>query len=212
MTIYGASWNGTTHYYPTILEQESSTDQLIVLITFICCCVSATISIAGNLLVLLIIINTKEFRRNQTFIFIANVCVSDILISTLVVPFQFQITLLHRWILPWFLCYICPTVQVVMVSNSVFSLTAIAIERYQAVLYPLKAHLSKKLVKIELVIIWSISIVISIPTLISLKVFHFPLTLYNAIYAIKLSTPNSYSGRLGIRPKHWPGDMGSLSQ
>jgi hypothetical protein len=52
----------------------------------------------------------------------------------------------------------------------VFTLTAIALERYRAVIHPLKAHLSKFNAKVEISIIWIFSILLAMPTILALKV------------------------------------------
>lgn len=51
---------------------------------------------------------------------------------------QFQAALLQRWILPHFMCAFCPFVQILSVNVSVFTLTAIAIDRHRAILKPLR--------------------------------------------------------------------------
>jgi leucokinin receptor len=51
---------------------------------------------------------------------------------------QFQAALLQRWNLPHFMCAFCPFVQVLSVNVSVFTLTAIAVDRHRAILYPLR--------------------------------------------------------------------------
>ncbi len=152
-----------------IINQESPTDNFIVFLTFCCCCLSTFLAVFGNLAIIWIIASVKSMR-NPTNYFIANVCVSDIFIGALVVPFQFQVTLLRRWVLPWFMCYMCPTIQVITVSNSIFTLTAIALERYRAVIYPLKAHISKLNAKVVIFIIWIFSILLSLPTILAFRV------------------------------------------
>lgn len=52
--------------------------------------------------------------------------------------FQFQAALLQRWTLPDFMCAFCPFVQAVSVNVSVFTLTAIAIDRHRAIINPLR--------------------------------------------------------------------------
>ena len=52
--------------------------------------------------------------------------------------FQFQAALLQRWNLPWFMCGFCPFVQALSVNVSVFTLTAIAVDRHRAIINPLR--------------------------------------------------------------------------
>lgn len=51
---------------------------------------------------------------------------------------QFQAALLQRWDLPDFMCAFCPFVQTVSVNVSVFTLTAIAVDRHRAIINPLR--------------------------------------------------------------------------
>ena len=171
---YGLKTTANNMSLSEIINQDTPTDSFIVILTFGCCCLSAILAVFGNVMIIWLITSVKSMR-SPTNLFIANLAVSDILIGALVIPFQFQTTLLRRWVLPWFMCYMCPTIQVITVSNSVFTLTAIALERYRAVIYPLIAHISKKYAKVEIVIIWVFSILLSVPTVVALKVsdFHF---------------------------------------
>jgi leucokinin receptor len=52
--------------------------------------------------------------------------------------FQFQAALLQRWNLPHFMCPFCPFVQILSVNVSIFTLTAIAVDRHKAILNPLR--------------------------------------------------------------------------
>ncbi|XP_054156876.1 QRFP-like peptide receptor [Oppia nitens] len=141
----------------------------VIMLTFSCCCLSALLAVFGNTMIIWLIATTKSMRT-PTNLFIANLALSDILIGALVIPFQFQTNLLKRWVLPYFMCYTCPTIQVITVCNSVFTLTALALERYRAVMYPLLAHVSKFNAKIEILVIWVLAIGLSVPTIIALKV------------------------------------------
>lgn len=55
-----------------------------------------------------------------------------------VITFKFQAALLQRWNLPALMCPFCPFVQVLSVNVSIFTLTAIAIDRHRAILSPLR--------------------------------------------------------------------------
>lgn len=46
--------------------------------------------------------------------------------------------MLQRWNLPEFMCAFCPYVQMVTVNVSVFTLTAIAVDRHRAIINPLR--------------------------------------------------------------------------
>lgn len=131
---------------------------------------ASLVAIAGNFLVLWIVASSRRMQT-VTNIFIANLAVADIIIGMFSIPFQFQAALLQRWVLPYFMCAFCPYVQVVSVNVSVFTLTAIAIERYRAITSPLKARFcSKTTAKILILLIWVSSLIVACPNAVALRV------------------------------------------
>jgi leucokinin receptor len=63
-----------------------------------------------------------------------------------------------------------PFVKDLSVNISVFTLTFIAIDRYIAVLYPLKAGFKKTVAAVILVFVWVFGIVSSVPQALYMKV------------------------------------------
>ena len=135
-----------------------------------CCygCVSLC-AVIGNSMIIWIVFKSRRMR-NVTNYFIANLALADILIGAFAIPFQFQAALLQRWDLPWFMCSFCPTVQVISVNVSVFTLTAIALDRYRAVLYPLTARTNKLRIRLIIISIWVSGIIFSIPTFVAYEI------------------------------------------
>lgn len=56
----------------------------------------------------------------------------------LLISEKFQAAALQRWNLPEFMCAFCPYVQLVTVNVSVFTLTAIAVDRHRAIINPFR--------------------------------------------------------------------------
>lgn len=81
-----------------------------------------------------------------------------------------QAALLQRWVFPSFFCRFCPTIQQISLNCSVLTITVLSLDRFRAVLYPLKTKTSKLKSKLIILIIWSISIVFSIPTFLAYDV------------------------------------------
>ncbi|XP_049794465.1 neuropeptide Y receptor type 1-like [Schistocerca nitens] len=96
----------------------------------------SVLAVVGNSLVMWIVATSRRMQ-NVTNCFIANLALADIVIGLFAIPFQFQAALLQRWNLPHFMCAFCPFVQVLSVNVSIFTLTAIAIDRHRAILNPL---------------------------------------------------------------------------
>ncbi|XP_055627554.1 neuropeptide Y receptor type 1 [Toxorhynchites rutilus septentrionalis] len=127
------------------------------------------LAVIGNLLVIWIVLTTK-YMQNVTNMFIANLALADVTIGMFAIPFQFQAAVLQRWNLPEFMCPFCPFVQLLSVNVSVFTLTAIAVDRHKAIINPLRARKSKNVPKFVLSAIWVTSFALAAPTIFALRV------------------------------------------
>ncbi|XP_052103425.1 neuromedin-K receptor-like [Mytilus californianus] len=130
-------------------------------------------AIIGNSLVISVIIINKKMQT-VTNIFIANLAFADVILGMFTIPFQFQAALLQRWVVADFMCWVAPFVKDLSVNISIFTLTCIAIDRYIAVLYPLKAGFKKSVAAVILVFIWVFGTVSSIPQALYMKVTQVP--------------------------------------
>lgn len=123
-------------------------------------------SILGNSS--LIVIVTKNHRMQTiTNYLIVNMAVSDILITLLAVPRQITEILLapQRWLVGGFLglalCKSLSFLQDVSTAVSIFSLLAIAVDRYRGIVFPLRKNIAKtKLFKCIIPSIWIVSMVL----------------------------------------------------
>uniref|UniRef100_A0A182W2B0 G-protein coupled receptors family 1 profile domain-containing protein n=1 Tax=Anopheles minimus TaxID=112268 RepID=A0A182W2B0_9DIPT len=127
------------------------------------------LAVIGNSLVIWIVITTKQMQT-ITNMFIANLALADVTIGVFAIPFQFQAALLQRWNLPDFMCPFCPFVQLISVNVSVFTLTAIAVDRHRAIINPLRARTSKNISKFVISSIWMLSFALAAPMLFALRV------------------------------------------
>ena len=120
------------------------------------------VAVLGNGLVIFVIVKNRKMQT-VTNIFIANLALADVIIGLFSTPFQFQPALHQRWDLPVFLCKLAPSVKVLSVNVSVFTLTVISIDRFVAVLFPFKAGFSKTTAILGIALIWIVGIASSIP-------------------------------------------------
>ncbi|XP_058130512.1 RYamide receptor-like [Anopheles ziemanni] len=127
------------------------------------------LAVIGNSLVIWIVVTTKQMQT-ITNMFIANLALADVTIGVFAIPFQFQAALLQRWNLPEFMCPFCPFVQLISVNVSVFTLTAIAVDRHRAIINPLRARTSKNISKFVISAIWIMSFALAAPILFTLRV------------------------------------------
>ncbi|XP_050423991.1 RYamide receptor [Adelges cooleyi] len=129
----------------------------------------SVMAVVGNALVIWIVTSSRRMH-NVTNCYIANLALADIIIGLFSIPFQFQAALLQRWNLPAFMCPFCPFIQVLSVNVSIFTLTAIAIDRHRAILSPLSAVPSKFRAKLSIAAIWVVAFILATPMAIALRV------------------------------------------
>ncbi|KAK6641501.1 hypothetical protein RUM44_013213 [Polyplax serrata] len=108
--------------------------------------------------------------QSVTNYFICNLALADIVIGFFAIPFEFQAALLQRWTLSEFMCAFCPFIHVLSVNVSVFTLTAIAVDRHRAIIYPLSQRISRSTAKMIITGIWIISSLLAAPMAIALRV------------------------------------------
>ncbi|KAE8287967.1 Adenosine receptor A2b Adenosine receptor 2b [Larimichthys crocea] len=123
--------------------------------------VIAVLSISGNILVCwAVAINTT--LKNATNYFLVSLAVADILVGCLAIPFAITISLGLR--LDFYGCLFLACFVLVLTQSSIFSLLAIAIDRYLAVKIPLryKELMTGKTAREIIAILWILSFVIGL--------------------------------------------------
>lgn len=130
----------------------------------LCYCLVLILGLLGNILLICIIMHQRD-PPNVTSILIANLSVSDILVSVFCLPFTVVYTLMDHWIFGGLLCRLMPFVQCVSVTVSVLSLVLIALERHQLILHPSGWKPSVPQAYIAVLIVWLLACVTSLPFL-----------------------------------------------
>uniref|UniRef100_A0A8D0CFD3 G-protein coupled receptors family 1 profile domain-containing protein n=1 Tax=Salvator merianae TaxID=96440 RepID=A0A8D0CFD3_SALMN len=126
--------------------------------------VLVTVACTGNFLLIVLIGITKKLHNTTNFL-IGNLAAADLIMCTFCVPltasYAFEI---RGWIYGMFMCYFVTLMQVATVFVSVLSLTAIAVDRYIVVAYPVRKRLRCKSCVYIVALIWLLSLVVSVPT------------------------------------------------
>ncbi|CAB0008144.1 unnamed protein product [Nesidiocoris tenuis] len=109
---------------------------------------------------------THRRMRTVTNYFLVNLSVSDLLMSLLNCIFNFTFMLDSHWPFGSVYCTVNNFVAHVSVASSVFTLVAISLDRYVAILRPLKHRMSRRKARVALVIIWAMSSLLALPCLL----------------------------------------------
>lgn len=119
----------------------------------------------GNLIVIWIVLTNRKMRTVTNY-FLFNLSMADTMVSTLNVVFNFIYMLNGVWPFGSVYCKISNFIAIVSVAASVFTLMAISIDRYMAIMHPLRPRMSK-LTTINITIgIWISSSLLSLPNLL----------------------------------------------
>ncbi|XP_068168069.1 neuropeptide FF receptor 1 like 2 [Antennarius striatus] len=139
---------------------------LAYLIIFLLC-------VVGNILMCVIVV---ENRHMHTVInlFILNLAISDLLVGIFCIPTTLVDNLITGWPFSSAVCKMSGFVQGVSVSASVFTLVAIAVGRFQCIVYPLQPKPSVLYAKAVIVLIWILAVAIMCPAAVALTVEKVP--------------------------------------
>ncbi|KAK6480234.1 putative G-protein coupled receptor 83 [Huso huso] len=130
------------------------------------------ISLFGNILVCHVIIKNKRMQ-SCTSLFIVNLAIADIMITVLNTPFTLVRFVNSTWVFGKLMCHVSRFAQYCSVHVSVLTLTAIALDRHQVIMHPLKPRMSTVKGVIGIVIIWVLATCFSLPHAIYQKLFRF---------------------------------------
>ncbi|XP_026077986.1 pyroglutamylated RFamide peptide receptor-like [Carassius auratus] len=95
------------------------------------------LALVGNSLVVCIVLR-KRALRTATNIFICSLAVSDLLITFFCIPFTLLQNISSEWLGGVLVCKTVPFVQTTAIVTGILTMTCIAVERYQGIVYPLK--------------------------------------------------------------------------
>ncbi|XP_076587321.1 neuropeptide FF receptor 1 like 2 [Chaetodon auriga] len=127
----------------------------------------------GNILVCLIVLENRRMRT-VTNLFILNLAISDLLVGIFCIPTTLVDNLITGWPFSNTVCKMSGFVQGVSVSASVFTLVAIAAERFRCIVYPLQPKPTVLVAKAAIVLIWVLAAVIMCPAAVALTVDKVP--------------------------------------
>ncbi|WAQ99783.1 NPR15-like protein [Mya arenaria] len=126
------------------------------------------VGIIGNTLVVYVVFSDVKMRQSNTNILIVNLALADLSILLFGVPEIAQYMLNRGWLLGPSMCKIQRTVLVTALYSSVMTLMAVCVERYIAIVFPIKAHImcTRRRTAVVVVIIWITSVILALPTLL----------------------------------------------
>ena len=141
-------------------------------------CLLFLVSLVGNTFIAMIVFKTKTLRKPFNF-FTVNMAMSDLLFPILIFPRNLVLTYTRSWqiggLLGQVLCKLNVYVPNVSLTVSIQSLVLIAVDRFGAVIFPLRSPLiNSKRCRFFTLATWIIAMAIWCPNLFASKMVEFP--------------------------------------
>ncbi|MEQ2296628.1 Neuropeptide FF receptor 2 [Ameca splendens] len=127
------------------------------------------VCMVGNGVVCFIVLRSRNMRT-VTNLFILNLAISDLLVGIFCMPTTLVDNIITGWPFGSVVCKLSGMVQGISVSASVFTLVAIAVDRFRCIVYPFKQKLTIATSKLIIVIIWVLAVFIMCPSGVMLQV------------------------------------------
>ncbi|XP_064459099.1 RYamide receptor-like [Ornithodoros turicata] len=121
---------------------------------------TALLALAGNIMVIVVLLLGRRSSR-ELRLFLVNLALSDITMALFSIPFTYTDFMLGRWIFEPFFCPVVLFMQHLSVIVSVYTLTAIGVDRYYAIMHPLSIRWTRDHCPHVILAIWIVASLLS---------------------------------------------------
>ena len=176
-----------SYYYTEFSADQTGVAFYLKVLASIFYSICIILAVGGNTLVLLVVIYYQSMRTVTNF-FILNLAISDLIFAILCIPTTYITAyLIQYWPFSSFLCVFFNYMQNVSVTLTVYTLILITLDKYWALVMPLKLRMSIKICKNLIFLTWLFSLFISLPIALYTKL------VYNNDISINMNTNASLS-------------------
>ncbi|KAI3365705.1 hypothetical protein L3Q82_010148, partial [Scortum barcoo] len=121
----------------------------------------------GNSLVIAVLLRNGQTNTKTTNLFILNLGLADLSFIVFCVPFQATIYTLDEWVFGPLLCRLVHFFIFLTMYASIFTLTAVSLDRHLAICYPLRSREMRtpKNALASIAVVWALALVFSGPYL-----------------------------------------------
>ncbi|KAK7895443.1 hypothetical protein WMY93_020768 [Mugilogobius chulae] len=127
-------------------------------------CSIVAVSVLGNVLVIWIILSHKRMRTVTNY-FLVNLAFAEASMSAFNTVINFAYAVHNEWYFGLIYCRFHNFFPIAAIFASIYSMTAIALDRYIAIIHPLHQRLSSTETRVVIVIIWILALLLAFPQL-----------------------------------------------
>ncbi|XP_006004734.1 C3a anaphylatoxin chemotactic receptor [Latimeria chalumnae] len=163
---YNYSYYNDSNFWNIEDELDTETFHPITVISMVIYSITVVLGIPGNAVV--IWIAGIKMKKTVNTVWFLNLAIADLL-CCLSLPFSIaQLALHYHWPLGRLLCKLIPSAIILCMSASIFTLTAISVDRCLLVLQPIWSQNNRttRLASTLCLVIWGLAILMSLPVFI----------------------------------------------
>ncbi|XP_037955621.1 octopamine receptor beta-2R [Teleopsis dalmanni] len=158
LTVLGAAASTINDTYDNAHINGENSDWLDTLILSFKAAIMLFIIIAaifGNMLVIISVMRVRKLRIITNY-FVVSLAMADIMVAIMAMTFNFSVQVTGRWLFSPFLCDLWNSLDVYFSTASILHLCCISVDRYYAIVKPLKYPISmtKRVVGIMILNTW----------------------------------------------------------
>ena len=158
-TVYSATRSSTTN--TAVLPMTEEQEKWLFILQFACLLITCVVGTIGNAFICLVLYRAK---RKSSDYFILNLATTDFLVCAIGIPLDiYEQQRGDTWPYGKVACHVIYPSQTLLVLVSIMTLTAMSLERYRAIITPLKRKLGKKVIMASIFLIWSMGFGIVVP-------------------------------------------------
>ncbi|XP_038641442.1 substance-P receptor-like [Scyliorhinus canicula] len=131
------------------------------------------VAVCGNLVVMWIILAHKRMRTVTNY-FLVNLAFAEVSMAAFNTVINFVYAIHNEWYFGLGYCRFHNFFPITAMFASIYSMTAIALDRYMAIIHPLKQRLSATATKVVIVAVWVVALSLAFPQCYYSKTEQFP--------------------------------------
>ncbi|XP_064494171.1 substance-P receptor isoform X2 [Pseudopipra pipra] len=120
------------------------------------------VAVVGNVVVMWIILAHKRMRTVTNY-FLVNLAFAEASMAAFNTVVNFTYAIHNEWYYGLFYCRFHNFFPIAAVFASIYSMTAIALDRYMAIIHPLRPRLSASATKVVIGVIWLLAFLLAFP-------------------------------------------------
>ncbi|NXC73696.1 NK1R protein, partial [Anhinga anhinga] len=155
------------HWLPNTSLNESFSNQFVqppwqVALWAVAYALIVVVSVVGNVVVMWIILAHKRMRTVTNY-FLVNLAFAEASMSAFNTVVNFTYAIHNEWYYGLLYCKFHNFFPIAAVFASIYSMTAIALDRYMAIIHPLQPRLSATATKVVIGVIWLLASLLAFP-------------------------------------------------